>query len=545
MPLSPRRRHILGLSLSLLIALPGALLPAGRAAAAELLQLRFDGLDLPVRLDQLEAWSRRQRAESGDLAVWLDLLEPEARRDLRRLLRAPLLLDRSFGRQLLDSWAGGQMLEEVGELITSADGTSTSTLLQTTLRRLLQERQEVTALTLLRALPPATLSLQLDGLLELAHQWRRQLERQQRSLALLRRLALPRTAPPGGRGTAAGQGQVPPGRPWSLRVAHRDQPLPLLLWPAADGGQRPWLLLMPGLGGTADQLGWLAAALARAGWSVAVLEHPGSDGAALQAALEGKRPPPGAETLRVRLADVRAVLAAQRSGALPLQGRGVVLMGHSLGALTALLAAGLEPEPGLERRCRRAIERLPVANPSRLLQCQLPSSGLPAVAARPAELRGLLLFNGFGNQLWPGPGLRALPLPVLMVGGSLDLVTPPLEEQLDLFLPVGDRRSRLVIVDGGSHFSPVRMAARDKVLFRLGSDLVGAEPLAVQAALLQVSLAYLHSIEPGGAALRPQRLRGADGLTTYVLDARAAAGWQRLRSGSAGRAAPPADPPPR
>jgi hypothetical protein len=527
------------------MALPAALLAPGRLAAAEILELRFDGLELPVRLDLLEDWSRRRRgAEAGDLAVWLNLLQPDDRRDLRRLLLAPLLRDRSFGRQLLDSWAGGQMLDELGDLLTTADGASTTALLQTTLRRLLQDQREVTAITLLRALPSPALSLRLDGLLDLAQQWRRQLERQQRSLALLRRLPLRRTvvAPAlAAEATAA----VPPSRSLSLRVAHRPEPLPLQLWPAADGARRPWLLLMPGLGGTADQLAWLAASLARRGWSVAVLQHPGSDAGALQEALEGQRPPPGAETLPTRLDDVHAVLAAHRAGALPLPGRGVVLMGHSLGALTALLAAGLEPEPGLERRCSSAIRRLPIANPSRLLQCQLPSIALPTPAPRSAELRGLLLFNGFGNQLWPGAGLRALPLPVLMVGGSLDLVTPPLEEQLDLFLPLGDRRSRLVIVDGGSHFSPVRVSAREKVLFRLGSDLVGVEPEAVQTALLQVSLDFLRSIEVDGPPLRSQRLRSPGGLTTYVLDGPAASGWQQLRSGSVGRAAPPADPPPR
>lgn len=527
------------------MALPAPLLAPGRLAAAESLQLRFDGLELPVRLDLLEDWSRRRRvAEARDLAVWLDLLQPEERRDLRRLLLAPLLRDRSFGRQLLESWAGGQMLAAVGDLLTTDEGASTTALLQATLRQLLQEQREVTAITLLRALPSPALSLRLDGLLDLAQQWRRQLERQQRSLALLRRLPLRRTAVAAALAAEA-TAALPQPRSLSLPVAHRPEPLPLQLWPAADGGQRPWLLLMPGLGGTADQLAWLAASLARRGWSVAVLQHPGSDAAALQAAFEGQRPPPGAESLPTRLDDVRAVLAAHRSGALPLPGRGVVLMGHSLGALTALLAAGLEPEPGLERRCSSAIRRLPIANPSRLLQCQLPSSGLPAPAPRPAELRGLLLFNGFGNQLWPGTGLRALPLPVLMVGGSLDLVTPPLEEQLDLFLPLGDRRSRLVIVDGGSHFSPVRVSAREKVLFRLGSDLVGAAPEAVQTALLQVSLEFLRSIESGGPPLVRQRLRGSGGLTTYVLDGPAADGWQRLRIGSVDRAAPPADPPPR
>jgi hypothetical protein len=81
------------------------------------------------------------------------------------LLRAPLLRDRSFGRQLLDTWTGNQLLAELGGLLTSADGRSTTPLLQPTLRQLLAQGKPVTAITLLRALPEPSLSLQLDGLL--------------------------------------------------------------------------------------------------------------------------------------------------------------------------------------------------------------------------------------------------------------------------------------------------------------------------------------------------------------------------------------------
>ena len=148
---------------SLLIA--AALLPQGRpAAAAELLKLRLDGLEIPIRLDQLEIWSRHPQSSpflasrgfgsaGADVAVWLELLEADSRTDLLRLLRAPLLRDRTFGRQLLDSWAGGQMLAELGDLLTTPEGKPTTALLQKTLQELLRQQREVTALSLLQALP--------------------------------------------------------------------------------------------------------------------------------------------------------------------------------------------------------------------------------------------------------------------------------------------------------------------------------------------------------------------------------------------------------
>jgi predicted dienelactone hydrolase len=323
-----------------------------------------------------------------------------------------------------------------------------------------------------------------------------------------------------------------------LAVPGRREGLPLEIWAAAAQRRpsQPWVLMMPGLGGNADQLGWLARVLAQRGWPVVVVQHPGSDGLAVRAAFNGQRPPPGAETLGIRLADVEAVVAAQRQGKLPVNGSGLVLAGHSLGGLTALLAAGIAPLPGLEGRCRTALERLPIHNPSRLIQCQLPERSLPRPSRPPADLRGLILFNGFGSLLWPEPGLGGLPVPLLMVGGSLDLVTPPLDEQLALFLAVRDPRSRLVVVHGASHFSPVRMAERDEALLRLGRELVGVDPLRVQAVLLDVTSAFLSSLEQsgaeGGAAARspaeplPPQRRLQEGIKAYVLDPAAARLWR-------------------
>ena len=537
-----RRGSVCGLLIGL-VALPLAL-PPQPVRAAELLELRIDSLQIPIHLDQLAAWSRQQGGEAplaGDLGPWLSLLDARSRAELQQVLRAPLLRDQSFGRQLLDTWAGGQLLEELGNLLTTSDGSSTTTLLQITLRRLLEQRREVTLLELLEALPPKTLNLRLDGLVSLGQRWRFQLKRQQQAMVRLGSLPLARIQPPASaweNAAADTDRPAPPPLRLQLEVPGRREGLPLEIWAASVERRpnQPWVLMMPGLGGNADQLGWLARALAQRGWPVVVVQHPGSDGLALRAALNGQQPPPGAETLGIRLADVEAVVAAQRLGRLPVNGAGLVLAGHSLGGLTALLAAGIAPQPGLEGRCRTALERLPIHNPSRLIQCQLPERALPPPSRRPADLRGLVLFNGFGSLLWPEPSLGALPVPLLMVGGSLDLVTPPLDEQLALFLAVRDPRSRLVVVQGASHFSPLRMTQRDEALLRLGRELVGADPLRVQGVLLDVTSAFLSSLEQtgaeGGAGVRspaeplPPQRRLQEGITAYVLDPAAARLWR-------------------
>jgi hypothetical protein len=137
----------------------------------------------------------------------------------------------------------------------------------------------------------------------------------------------------------------------------------------------------------------------------------------------------------------------------------------------------------------------------------------------------VVLFNSFGSLLWPDRGLRDLRVPALLVGGSLDLVTPPLQEQLELFRPVGDSRSRLALVEGGSHFSPLRLPPGEEALFRLGSDLVGVDPESVQGLLLGLTSDFLDSLDQAAPPRSSQRFLHK-GVTAYVLDPSTAAHWR-------------------
>ena len=553
------------------------------AQAAQELLVQLDGLNLPLDIDQLATWARNPAHPQGDQGVWLDLMEPGSRQDLLRLLRAPLVQDRSLGRQLIESWAGEQVLGAMGEVISGAGGPAVwqprtavgpprppgplpplpaaaaegdkapapqappdltpelqagGPLLVKTLRQLLEQQQTVTTIDLLQAVPVRRITLNLDALVAMASQWRQQLEAQRQALAVLRRLPLPERGPllaitdgmaiASGRSGLAGQAGPAPAlrsQVLSLPVAHRGTPLQLVLWPSQGSTPPPgWVLLMPGLGGSAAQLGWLGAALAERGWPVLVLEHPGSDEQAMRALLDGLQPPPGAETLPIRLRDVQAVVAAEQAGRLPPLGRSVVLMGHSFGGLTALLAAGLRPEADLAGRCRRALRQPPLTNLSRLLQCQLARVTLPAPKPLAVPVAGLVLFNGFGSLLWPNRGLAGLDAPVLLLGGSLDLVTPPIGEQLELFLPEANPRNRLALVDGASHFSPVRIRPGSQALFQLGENLVGLAPERVQGMELSLTSEFLLGLK-SPMVLPPQR-RQLGGVKAYVLDRAAAARWR-------------------
>ena len=90
---------------------------------------------------------------------------------------------------------------------------------------------------------------------------------------------------------------------------------------------------------------------------------------------------------------------------------------------------------------------------------------------------------------------------MLLLGGTLDLITPPISEQLELLTSLGHHpTSRAVIVEGGSHFSPIRVEGQTgggqaDDLFQLGEELVGVQPLTVQRLFLNELLTFLRQVD--------------------------------------------------
>ena len=304
-------------------------------------------------------------------------------------------------------------------------------IVRQTINELLTQQQQISSLDLLEALPAESVRLDLDLLLELASSWRMQLERQQNLVRSLDRI--PVTASASNRADASPQdpdSRIQP-RLMSLKVSHREEPLGFQLWLPVEGAptREQWIAPMPGLGGSPDHFRRLGRGLSRRGWAVLVPEHPGSDDEAVQALLEGRLSPPGAEVLPARLKDLDALLKARDQGVFQVPGQRLVLAGHSLGAFSALLSTGASPAPGLARRCTSVLRDLPLSNLSRLLQCQLVDVALPKQVA-PKGLSAVIGFNSFGSLLWPAGSLsKTVKVPVLLTGGTLDLITPPISEQ--------------------------------------------------------------------------------------------------------------------
>ena len=123
------------------------------------LEVSIDGIVLPLDVDELAGWVSSAEKSRTELATWTQLLNNESREGLSRLLTAPVLTRRSFGQQLLRSWAARPLLEALGELIRLEGGEPVDSLqVLETLEQLLIERAEVTTLDLLQALPGSAMA---------------------------------------------------------------------------------------------------------------------------------------------------------------------------------------------------------------------------------------------------------------------------------------------------------------------------------------------------------------------------------------------------
>ena len=138
--------------------------------------------------------------QRSELATWLSLLTPDSRDGVLTLLNAPVLTRRSFGQQMLRSWAAGPLLDALSSLIrVDPDAPSASELVLQTLEHLLADREVITTLDVLEALPVDRLRLDLDALVLAGKGWQRSIERQQRlTNALSRQPTIPESvaAPP-------------------------------------------------------------------------------------------------------------------------------------------------------------------------------------------------------------------------------------------------------------------------------------------------------------------------------------------------------------
>ena len=457
-------------------------------------------MSIPVSIKELIDWSNGEEATNSELASWLNLLGFKDRKGLTKFLNTPLVRDKSMARQILRSWSGRKLLDEVSDLILMDEDSSGESVLDT-LENLLNKKEEVTTFDLLNSLSVKAIHIDLDGWIEVANNWRTELKKQQKLISDLVSVNEVSSLIEDSNFSSF-EIQQTEYEFISLSVSHRNEPLELEVWNPSfrEKTRKNWVLLMPGLGGDRNHFNWLARSLSHNGWPVVVLSHPGSDSLALEALVKGRLPLSGAEVIPDRMNDLDSILQAKKLGKIDISKENIVLMGHSLGALTAFLASGAKIDDQLGNRCQKVLDNLSLTNLSSLLQCQLVDIDLP-YTQNIENLSAIVGMNSFGSFLWQKNSDNQINIPLFLTGGTFDLVTPSISEQLGLLLTLSSNPlSRVLLIEGASHFSPIRVngqmnKSEGKDLFNLGESIVGYHPLSVQSLLAYQIISFLEKLE--------------------------------------------------
>jgi predicted dienelactone hydrolase len=478
------------------------------AKAAQRLTIRLGPLEQSVEISELESF-----AKTGEfpptLKPYSAVLTPQVRQLLNKHLQVDPNMADKFVNDLLSSSEGLRLLEKIAEALPN----SSKKDLQAALFLAARQANGLSVLSFLRAYPTDTVTVDASSVIAIALQlntsyWQ--------SVAigpiLEKELAVS--------DLATFRPSLKPDDPGSqfvqedtvvLRDEQRQRTIPVDLYFAANT-QGPLIVFSHGFGSDRRFLSYLARHLASYGFTVASLEHPGSNFTWINGVSLGDSPGnilPGSELID-RPKDVSFMLDElaklnERESLFrgKLNTQQVTVLGHSLGGYTALALAGGELNlKDLRPYCKN---RSPIGrSPADWMQCaatDLPGNKLQLQDRRVAQV---IALNPLTGRLFGNNGLSNISVPTLVLTGTEDAITPALDHQLKTFSQLGGSKY-LVSAIGATHLSVTDINNLNTSLARstLVKENIGKEAEPLRQLIRGVSLAFVKQLTPESQLYQP------------------------------------------
>lgn len=496
------RKLILGSGFGVLLAMPLTLRPA---EAVERIYFSYGAFERSVSFESIETYAETGEI-TGDLAAYARYATPEQLEQLREILQSRANIDPIAVSQFLYTEQGEALLERVGNLIQTESHRSGFYAIRSALILAAADRQEgLTPLNFLRQFPLAGLRIEIDRGLAIANQLEDLVSESTGALAAVQTEFEAEAA------TAIDPAlpdlrQLGPNRSQKETITlinrRRDRVfLADVYLPVAPANRPPLpaapvIVISHGLGSDRTSFAYLAEHLASYGFAVALVEHPGSNAEQLEALLSGRatevvQP----EEFVDRALDVRFLLndLNRRSRNDPLfQGRinpqqaGVI--GQSFGGYTALALAGARINRNqLEQDCPPQ----DTFNISLLLQCQADELPQQIPSLRDNRIKAVMAINPFNSSIFGQPGIARINLPVMIVSGSADTVTPALFEQIRPFTWLTTPDRFLLLLRGGTHFSTI--GTSESAVLDFPADVIGPDPSIARRYTSALSVAFFQT----------------------------------------------------
>jgi predicted dienelactone hydrolase len=431
------------------------------ALAAERLTVRIGPFRQAVAIADLEKF-----ADTGTLPPALASYSAVLNNDVQLALASRMKLDPDVADKLVDellqSSAGERLLNVLQMIIPG----STADELKATLIEAAKDSTGLSVVGFLKAYPKETLTVDVVSAVTLASQMNLPYWKSQALSSILEReLTVPTAQAP----IEADFDPTESGFQWVrqrtliLRDYDRDRVIPVeLYWSRRTKG--PLIVISHGFGADRRFLGYLAHHLASYGFTVAALEHPGSNVARLaeltsSATQTGKLGEilPATEFID-RPTDVSFLLdQLERINRYSLTMRGrfntkqVTVIGHSLGGYTAFALAGARLNPvGIKAYC--AGLGATGLSPADWLECTAADLPNQQPDLKDPRIAQIVAFNPVMGHLFDAQSLAQIKVPTLVLAGTDDAIIPAVSQQLLPFNSLTTQKYLLTAI-GGTHLS--------------------------------------------------------------------------------------------
>jgi predicted dienelactone hydrolase len=476
--------------------------------------------DFSVSVRDLEAFA----ADGKVPAAYVDLAKqapPEQLQQFRQSLRQRFDTTPTYINQLTRAPLVIRLFDRIGDSIQTGGRRNGSQAIRTALARAARDREGLTPLNFLRRFPSREVNLNLAEVFTIYDNLTELYKRRDRTIATLDRLAATAATTNTQRGFSTqvdlrDAGRIPWQRrqySWLDRSRRRRVPADLYL-PQTVATNLPVIVVSHGVAEDRTTYAYLARHLASHGFAVAVVAHTGGDANRFRNYFANTAPPPMATELLERPRDVSFVLdELQRRSQSDLTLRrldlqNVGLVGHSLGGYTVLALAGAEIDfDRLKRDCNpnrwRSLSERESLNVSVLLQCRADELPPRNYALKDPRVRAIFAINPLGSTIFGRRGLSPIRVPVLLMGGSDDIITPAVPEQIYPFTWLQTPDKYLAIVEKGTHFSTQAIDPTQQGAFPVSDGLIGPDPAQARGYAQALSVAFFQTHLRNRSDFRP------------------------------------------
>lgn len=441
--------------------------------------------DFSVSVRDLEAFAKDGKIPT-EYAALAQQTSPAQLQQFRQSLQQRFDVSPQYLSQVVNSPLVVPLLDRVGESIQTDSRKNGSKSLRTALVRAAgDKKQGLTVLNVIRQFPSRQVNLNLaevftiyDNLVEL-------FKRRDKIIVALDRIA-DREAATTNTNFASRTDLRRAGtfrwqkRQFSWLDGSRQRVVPgdLYLPQTTSTSRVPIIVISHGVAEDRTTYAYLAEHLASYGFAVATVEHVGGDANRFRQYFSGLAPAPPATELLQRPRDISFFLdelqrRAQSDPTLrQVDVQQVGLVGHSLGGYTVLALAGAQIDFDRVKLLCNPNRSL---NVSVVLQCRAKELKPQPYALQDPRVKAIFAISPLSSTIFGKQGMSQIQMPVLLMGGSDDIVTPAVQEQIYPFTWLRSPDKYLTILENGTHFSTLTISKSDSI-FPVSDSLIGPEP---------------------------------------------------------------------